>query len=99
MSISSTAWSSGNDDEPCGVNGERFCCDGVCCEPGSCCNEDGTCAFNGSSVCGGCLIDGVVCSDRTRNPVNPTCQICATNFNTTSWTTICCASLPCGHCP
>ncbi|MGH2532945.1 MAG: hypothetical protein ACRDJW_11665 [Thermomicrobiales bacterium] len=102
-SLSTTEWSPAQNSTRCGESLNRFCCQGVCCEPGACCNAANVCELGGSSLCDGCLIEGIFYPDRTRNPANSICQLCATNFSSTSWTTICrsdcCATLPCDHCP
>jgi hypothetical protein len=81
---STTSWTDRRNFSRCGPFGDRFCCEGVCCETGSCCNATGICEFE-APACRGCVIGDRFFYNGIRNPENG-CEICDTSRSTTSWT-------------
>jgi hypothetical protein len=92
--VSAETWTDAPFLTKCGGDGDRICCNGVCCPDGECCRP----GFSSCSIewCGivdpcpyidgpcGCTIEGQFYDHLDANPSNP-CQRCDAYWSTTSW--------------
>ncbi len=93
----STGWTTRENNEICGSNGDRVCCDGSCCTGRGCCSPfgDGECSIeycgftdpcDGLDPCG-CTIGGAFYANGEPDPGN-VCQYCEIATSTTAWTPV-----------
>ena len=72
-----TAWTVNSDNDLCGPNNDRICCNGVCLRPGLCCNADGN-RVSGECNPEGCTIDGIEYAEGDHPSPDNTCAVCTT---------------------